>query len=319
MDPNKTNPQDPNAQPEAKPLDYQQDVHNASMEDIVAQQHKAEAEWADEWNNPPAEKPKEPETQMPSAPAETTPVTPAPVVEEPKPPTSATPPPPALSADEIADKVTAKVVENLNPATVEEKKGIEDKLKDLQDKAKADGREITYTEALSFLKEETKAELTGELTETITKQVRENLDKEIAAEEKQKADAKDAQDAQQKKNNDVMVGEWNRQVTVLQNEQNFPKPEDPGFAKAKDVLFQALKNRADKATKEGKPVSVSLIEAFHSPEHRALTQQDGREAPVNGARKTVGGEDKTGFTNQELHNMQMEDIVREHYEKQGWS
>lgn len=313
MDPNAQKPKDEN---EVKSLDYQRDIHDTSMEDLLADQHKQEAEWADEWNNPEPKKEVKEETQMPSAPAEAAPITPA--VEEPKPPTPVTPPPPALNADEIAEKVTAKVVENLNPATVEEKKSIEDKLAALQNKAKDEGREITYTEALAFLKEETKAELAGELTETITKQVRENLDKEIAEEEKQKADAKVQQEAQQKKNNDIMVGEWNRQVSVLQEEQSFPKPTDPNFAKAKDVLFQALKNRADKATKEGKPVSVSLIEAFHSPEYKALTQQEGKDAPVYGARKTVGGE-QPGLKYSDIHNASMEDILQEHYEKQGWS
>jgi len=321
MDPN--NPQKPTEENEAKPLEYQQDIHNTDMSDLVAEQHKAEAAWADEWNTP--EKPKE-EVKEPEKPIET----PAPVVaptvtpkveEPPVPPTP--PPPPALSADEIAEKVTAKVIENLNPATPEEKKTIDDKLAELQEKAKAEGREITYVEALKFLKDEARSELTGELTETVTKQVLDNLNKEVEQEETKQQQAKEATEKQTKANQDAMYKEWDRQVGVLQSEQSFPKvvnkddKNDPGVI-AQNRLFRALNMRAEKATKAGQPVSVSLVETFHSPEYKELLKDDQKNAPVYGARKTVGGE-QAGLKYQDIHNVPMEDILKEHYEKQGWN
>lgn len=307
MDPHKQN--DQNKAPE---LNYQQDIHNTSMEDLIS-------EWNDSaWEE--GQKPEEPikpkEEEKPAEP--TTPV------EEKKVEAPVTPPQepvkPPVDEEKLTDTMVEKLYEKLNPQTPEEKKDFATKLKELNEKAKSENREPTYEEALALLGEEVTVKTKEELRSELKKEIIEDLNKEAEAAEKKQQDAKKAHDDQVKKNQQQLHGEWDRQLGILIANGDIPKvvnkddQNDPGVVAQKN-LFEALNAYAKEQTEKGQQVSLSLVEAFMSPHYKKLIDQPGKDAPVNGARKSVGGDSKPGLDyHKDIHNRDLRDILSEAYE-----
>ncbi|HEX9060837.1 MAG TPA: hypothetical protein VF941_11715 [Clostridia bacterium] len=313
MDPHKQN--DQNKAPE---INYQQDIHNADIRDLLAEHN----EWEDgQWEE--GQEPKEP-----TKPQEPAPVTP-PVEQKPIEATFATPAPiesvkeepkPIIDEEKLTDKMVDKLYDKLSPQTPEEKKDFAAKLKELNEKAAAENREPTYEEALALLGEEVTEKTKTELKESLKKEILEDLNKEVDEEERRQKEAKVQQEETTKKNEQVLHGEWDRQLGILIEQGSIPKvinkddENDPGMVAQKN-LFEALNAYAKEQQAEGKPVSLNLVEAFMSPHYAKLTKQPGKDAPINGARKSVSGNDKPvlNYLN-DIHNKDLSELLAEAYE-----
>lgn len=316
------NPTDPN-----KPQDLEyKDIRESSTRDIISEQHEA---WDNsEWNQgekksaqaeegktqAQPETPREPEKPVEAEPAKQTPEV---QTQQPTPPAEQKS---TLDEEKLVEKITTKLLETLSPKEEVKQKTLDDRVAELQEKAQKEGRELTYKDALSAIKDELSETLPKTLTEQITKQVMENLNKEVDEETKKQQDTRIAEQKQEEANKTSLYGEWDRQVGVLQSEMGLPKiinkddPEDPGV-KAQENLFKALNIRADKQKQANQKVSLNLIEAFHSPEYKQLTEQPGASAPVNGAKRSVGPTGGQRMSYQELHNSDLRDLVAEVYKQ----
>lgn len=314
-----------NPQETPKELNYQTDIRDKDMRDIIAERN----EWEDnQWNESKKEeaKPQEPTTPKepaidakptdPVAPSE--PTKPAETVKEPEKPVIDE----AKLTETLTENITKKLIDQFAPetATKEDKKDWQVKLKEMQEQATKEGRELTYEEAIKFVKEESQAELREELkTElktTLKKEIMDDLNKEVAVEEEKVKQQKEARN----KYNQQLYGEWDRQIGILQ-QQGFPKvidkndPNDPGM-RAQKTLFEALNAINKEQQAKGQPVSLSLVEAFMHPIYKQLTTQPGKDAPVNGTRKSVAPNEKQGMNYmKDIHNAELRDIIGELYQQ----
>lgn len=306
-------------------LDYNKDIRTPSTRDIIADQHAAwdNDEWNDKGEKKQVQATAEPAETQPSAtppkeddkPVETKPAEQTPQETKPTPPAESKP---AFDEEKLVEKITSKLLETLAPKEEAKQKTLDDRVTELQDKAKAEGRELTYKDALSAVKDELTETLPKTLTEQITKQVMENLNKQVDDEAKKQQETQQAQKTQDETNKKAMFSEWDRQVGVMQREMGLPKiinkddPEDPGV-KAQELIFKAMNMRVEKQKAAKEKVSLSLIEAYHSPEYKQLTEQPGRDAPINGAKRSIGPTNGKELSYADIHNADLRDLVAEVY------
>lgn len=286
---------------ETPELNYQQDIHSADLSDIASEWADEEAkvlsgdEKPEEKSTPPVEK-KEEEVKEPEKPVETKP--------EEKPP---------LDEEKLSDSIAKKLIEQIAPqdATKEERKDLRTKLKDLQIKASEEGRELTWIEASEFLhaetKESVKEEVKKELKDELKKEIREDITSEAQEIKQKEEQAKQIVEEQQKK----LYAEWDRQFAALEVTANFPKVVDPADANdpgAKEQL--ALLTQQNEYNKKHPTAPIlNAVEFFHTIYKSPYEKPEGADAPVFGAKRSITPQDTNSYTNAEVHNKSMEDIL----------
>jgi hypothetical protein len=300
-------------------IDYQKDIRNTDLRDIIAENNAWEDDqWSEEKKQtvtPPVSEEKEPKITTPPVEAVKPPDTTPPVSKEAEKPVLDE----AKLTETLTENITKKLVEQFSPSdtTKEEKKDIETKIKELQAKATEEGRELTYQEAIKFVKDEVSSD--PELRDQIKKEIMADLNKEVESETKKAQEEKARQEKETKEQNDRLYSEWDRQIGVLQ-QQGFPKvldktdPNDPGM-RAQKQLFEALNAINKEQQKNGQPVSLNLVEAYVHPIYKQITEQPGKDAPVNGMRKSVASNEKVGLNYQkDIHGADLRDIISEMYQ-----
>lgn len=290
-------PQDPKPQElQDKPqdLDYQKDVHAPSLEDIFN-------EVADEEDDGVPAKKADEKQEEPAKPAEpTTPETKPQEPEKPNPNID-----PERLKEEISDATAKKIIEAIAPegATKEQKKDILDEFLEKHP-------EPTWQDAFKFFDEQSKLNK-QELKQEILK----DLQKEVEDEEAKEKQAADDQAKAAEERTKAWNSEWDRQLKVLEDSGRIPKivdpndPEDPG-KKERIALFTKMKERAEEASKNGQPASLSLLETYMQGYDSPTKKPAGAEAPVAGSRKAVTPSNPGEFSYNDIHNSSLEDLMK---------
>lgn len=285
--------------PVVEDLDYQKDIHTPTMEDIASEMEEPvtskEAEKKEE-----EVKTSEPATEVVSR------QTP----QEPKEKEQKL----ELDTDKLTDSIAKKLIDKIAPdeATPQEKKDLRSKLKDLEDKAKAQGREITYPDALEFLQKETETNLEEILTDKVSQNVLEKLNKEVQDEEAKDKQNRETAETQQKEYYQSISSQWDEQTASLRESGKLSTPEskdpkDPANVEYLDFLNQM--RAFNIARKEaGKPEILNMVE-FHTIHYKKDSEQAGRNAPVYGAKRSVADGDSDDYTSSYIHNTSLDDIL----------
>lgn len=277
-----------------------QEIHNADLSDIAA-------EWEEEAENPqesieekPIEEPKEEKKDEP-------------VKEEISQATTSTPPTSPIDESKLTDTIIKGLVDKLAPetATKEEKKDLRTKITELQ-KEKADkGEEMTWVDAAEFLhnetKESVKEEVKKELKEELKKEIHEDLNNEVKEEETKEEEAKQAINTQVQ----ALNREWDRQFTALEERSDFPKVQNPNDANDPGAREQlALLNQMKEYNEKNKEIPImNLVEFYHTKYKSPFEKPAGADAPVYGARRAINQANPSTYTNAEVHNKSIEDIL----------
>lgn len=287
--------------PKPAPSYTNQEIHNADLSDIAA-------EWEEEANKPqeavtPEQKPvveEQPkEEKKEEVQVSTPPQTPA--------------PPPTIDSQKLTDDVVKGLVDKLAPetATKEEKKDLRTKITELQ-KAKADkGEELSWIDAAEFLHNETtasvKEEVKAELKEELKKEIHEDLDKEVKEEETKEQQAKQVLEDQTQKLNQ----EWDRQFAALEERSDFPKVQNPNDANDLGAREQlALLTQMSEYNKANPQTPImNLVEFYHTKYKSPFEKPEGANAPVYGSRRSIAPSNTTTYSNAEVHNKSIEDIL----------
>lgn len=296
---NQGDPQSPNVQE----INYQKDVHGPSMEDIAAEMEEPTA--AVEESKKEEVKTEEKKEETPAQPTKTP-------EEKPKEPEK-----PAIDEDKLTDSIANKLIDKMMPqdATKEEKKDIREKLKDLQDKAKADGHDLTYVDALEFLQKETKESVKAELKDEVKQEVLKDLATEVEEEEKKENEQRQETEKRNQEVYKTKASNWDNQLGELEragkllafddNARN--NKESDAYKERMDFLNQMHAFNVDRV-KQGLPEIENMVE-FHTLYYKSPSEEPGKKAPVNGAKRGVGQSDDD-FTYGSIHNTSLDDIVR---------
>jgi hypothetical protein len=281
----------------APEINYQRDVHNPDLSDIAAEWEDTATKTTD--SAKPAEELSPKKEEKP-----TEPVKPVEAVKLPEEPVK-----PVIDEEKLTDNITNKLLEKLTPedATKQEKKDLKTKLSDLEAKAKEEGRELTYTDALEFLSKETKESVKEELKEEVKKEVLSDLQKEVDTEDAKTRE----QQAAQLKQQETFTKEWDRQLARLEEGGQLPKPtdmKDPNDPRVKEELALFIQMR-DYNLKHTEAPILNVVEFYHTAFKSPTSKPPGADAPVNGARRSVQPTDDKDFTYQSMHNSSLEELA----------
>lgn len=279
---------------ETPPLDYQKDIHNADLGDIASEW----AESADEEESIPQDTPKEEPKEE--------------IKEEPKPEIKEDKlTPPAIDEEKLTESIANKLIDKFAPAdtvTKEEKKDLKTKLNDLANKAKEEGRDLTWLEASEFLHNETKDSVKEELKDIVKREVMDDLEKEAKDSEERETKAKAQTEAQNK----VLTDQWDRQFSILESKEFLPKVVNPNDANDEGVKSQLnlLTQMQEYNIKNPKSPMMNAVEFYHSPNYQSPKTVPGANQPVAGARRSMTpSSDKAGYSYQDIHNKSIEDLL----------
>lgn len=199
---------------------------------------------------------------------------------------------------EVEEKITSEVITPLQEQIAKLAEAGKDKvektelakgLEALEAKAKAENRELTYTEALEFV--------TTHATETAIKKIEEKQQAEKDAQDTKDKEAKEAQTKQEEAN----FKYWQGQLQDMETSGMLPKMTEP---KAGDKGFDARLKLYGfmQSTWKGEAPLTNLYEVytkFYKSEENK--QPAGGDAPVSMGSQPAGGEEKEQLKYSEIH------------------
>jgi len=196
------------------------------------------------------------------------------------------PPPPPIDEEKLSDSIVDKILKaNKEEKTPEEQDALTVALTEITNKAKLEGREVTYEEALKVVSEVA----TKKAKDEIMAELQNEADEEERKEIEQRTQVEEAQ----KKVNDQWNTYWDGQLAELEALGKIPKivtpgdEKDPGV-KARLELFGKMKEVSDQYKKDGKEPILNLKEiyAFHYQPANAVIEEQ-KNAPVAGVTRSV--------------------------------
>ena len=196
------------------------------------------------------------------------------------------PPPPPIDEEKLSDSIVDKILKaNKEEKTPQEQDALTVALTEITNKAKLEGREVTYEEALKVVSEVA----TKKAKDEIMAELQNEADEEERKEIEQRTQVEEAQ----KKVNDQWNTYWDGQLAELEALGKIPKivtpgdDKDPGV-KARLELFERMKEVSDEYKKEGKQPVLNLKEIFayhYQPKDDVVEKQ--KNAPVAGVTRSA--------------------------------
>lgn len=271
------------------------EIHNADLGDLVAENIASEVPDESQPENPASEEKQEEQTE--------TPIEEKKEDEAPQLPQTQ----PAINTEELSKNIVSQVVEALagDTKTGQEKQDIKNDIWANAPWVK-ENRTPSYTEALDY----TIKAAQPKLVEETAAKVKEMLDKEVEEEEKTLQEQEEQQKKQQEETQKQWNTYWDAQLADLESKNLIPKivnkndPNDPGV-KTRVALFTKMREAAEENGKNNKPVSLNLKEIYY--EHYKPEQDNKRDpklVPVAGARKGMSPQEEEEFSYEEIHNAQ---------------
>lgn len=217
---------------------------------------------------------------------------------------------PLLDGEKLKADIVAELDKRLpQNQTKEEKQEKKDAIAEYLEKAKAEGRNPTWEEALKFIAEEgsnrayerIKAEQAQEL---------QKVEEEKRLQEEQAEQQKVAQEEAQKEYNKVVDEDLDDlyKSGKLMRIRDKNNPNDPGL-KQRQALFQKMYEVNTQRAQEGKRLIYSVKEVFYEHFSDPLKQPPGYDAPVSIGSGHSGSENPQEYSYLDIRGRDFRDIA----------
>lgn len=183
---------------------------------------------------------------------------------------------PLIDEEKLTNNIVDKFLEATKKTqTPEQQDELSKAIEDLELKAKAEGRQVTYKEALKVVSEVS--------TKKAKEEILAELQREADEEDKAEQEAKAAQEEQYKAAEKSWNTYWDGQLGELEADGKIPKGEEG--KKIRLELFETMKKVAEERQAKGQQPILNLKEIFAF--HYTPKEQPGKQAPVFGAEKSI--------------------------------
>lgn len=261
----------------------QDDISNQSFQDVIAQANEIDEKAEKEVEEPKEEKVEE-KVETPPPPPENKPEAPqAPVIDE----------------EKLTNNIVEKVLEaQKKDNTTEEQDELTMLLKDAEMRAKAEGRQITYQEALKIVSDVNKKQVKEEIMADLQKEA-----------DEAEREEKEAQEAQTKQFEEVKASwnqYWDKQFQELEADGKIPSGEEG--KKVRLELLETMQKVSQERQANGQQAILNIKEifAFHyKPKEDRMA--DKKKAPVFTNETTVASKPALP-TDEQLANMDIRQV-----------